>query len=96
MPAAQQPSQQAAPAQGGEWPQSNTIGDRTFTVYQPQFDGYDGRIATLSAAITVKQGDSLKRGIMWLRGETAPSDIAGEVEIHDLTITRMTIDNKED
>ena len=96
MPAAQQPPQQGAPAQGGEWPQSNTVGDRTFTVYQPQFDGYDGRVATLSAAITMKQGDSLKRGIMWLRGETAPSDIAGEVEIHDLTITRMTIDNKED
>ena len=94
--AAPQPSQQAAPAQGGEWPQSNTVGDRTFTVYQPQFDGYDGRVATLSAAITMKQGDSLKRGIMWLRGECAPSDIAGEVEIHDLTITRMTIDNKED
>jgi hypothetical protein len=96
MPAAQQQPQQAAPAQGGEWPQSNTVGDRTFTVYQPQFDGYDGRVATLSAAITMKQGDSLKRGIMWLRGETAPADIAGEVEIHDLTITRMTIDNKED
>jgi hypothetical protein len=96
MPAAQQPPQQAAPAQGGEWPQSNTVGDRTFTVYQPQFDGYDGRVATLSAAITMKQGDSLKRGIMWLRGETASADIAGEVEIHDLTITRMTIDNKED
>lgn len=94
--AAPQQPQQAAPSQPGEWPQSNTIGDRTFTVYQPQFDGYDGRIATLSAAITLKQGDSLKRGIMWLRGECAPSDIAGEVEIHDLTITRMTIDNKED
>jgi hypothetical protein len=94
--AAPQQPQQAAPSQTGEWPQSNTIGDRTFTVYQPQFDGYDGRIATLSAAITLKQGDSLKRGIMWLRGECAPSDIAGEVEIHDLTITRMTIDNKED
>jgi len=93
---AQDNTPSAVPAQASAWPQSNTIGERTFTVYQPQFDGYDGRVATLSAAITVQQGDSLKRGIMWLRGEVSPADTVGEVEIHDLNITRMTIDNKED
>jgi len=92
----QDQTQSSSQSQASEWPQSNTVGDRTFTVYQPQFDGYDGRIATLSAAITVKQGDALKRGIMWLRAETAPADIAGEVELHDLHITRLSIDNKDD
>jgi hypothetical protein len=74
------------------WPRQFISGNITFTMYQPQLDGWTGDKLAAHAALAVKESgkDEPTYGVIWLETRTEVDKVNRQVYLNDTKITKAS------
>ncbi|HSE95777.1 MAG TPA: carbohydrate-binding family V/XII, partial [Methylomirabilota bacterium] len=85
------PAVSAAGAANAPWPRELTEGDRTYTVYQPQIEKWDGTRLHARAAFSVEtKASPLERfGVVWYSARADVDRVSRQVALTDFRIEKV-------
>jgi hypothetical protein len=89
----------APPASPDGWPRIQKTAQGTFTVFQPQLDGWDGRAIEFHCAASVQPVDENAPpvfGVLEFSGKTLVDKMTRMVELQDLRVTRANFPSAAD
>ena len=82
------------------WPREATLGDKTITMYQPQFESWEGDELRAYAALAVagQNNKSPKYGVVWFTARTEVDKVNRQVTLDNFQIVKVkfpTLEAKE-